>query len=813
MALASVLLNCSKHTFEGSKRELPSHSVPFTYSWVTDQYSTCTKQCGGGTQTRSLSCVRSTDNATVSNAHCSASTKPQTERACNTQACPTYNWKPNSNSYSSCTKQCGGGTQTRSLSCIRSTDNATVSNAHCSASTKPQTERACNTQTCPTYNWKPNSYSSCTKQCGGGTQTRSLSCIRSTDNATVSNAHCSASTKPQTERACNTQVCPTYNWKPNSYFSCTKQCGGGTQTRSLSCIRSTDNATVANRHCSASTKPQTERACNTQVCPTYNWKPNSYSSCTKQCGGGTQTRSLSCIRSTDNATVANRRCSASTKPQIERACNTQACPPTYNWKPSSYSSCTKQCGGGTQTRSLSCIRSTDNATVANARCSASTKPQTERACNTNACPPTYNWKPSSYSSCTKQCGGGTQTRSLSCIRSTDNATVANTRCSASTKPQTERVCNTNACPPTYNWKPNSYSSCTKQCGGGTQTRSLSCIRSTDNATVANAHCSASAKPQIERVCNTQAATRKTLYKKLTATEDTTNNQLDMLLVIDDSGSMYDDSSRLAAKLNGFVNKLKNSGIDWQMCVTTTSAEDYQNDILGIRKGNYGRPISWRGGNSGYILKRNSGDLNQIFIDTIDYLYHPRYVGGVRIGGSFTEEGIKAMNLSVQDNSRSRCYRDKAALSVILISDENENQHTTINSHLKTPQSFIQTVKDNFSPGKRLTVNSIVVKDELCKKQQGTATIGQEYITLSNLTGGSVQSICQSDYSIALNDIHNKIDQSLSGLPLACVPTSKPTVTVDYRAYTHVTVSGNQLFFNPIVQGPATIRGSYFCCGQ
>ena len=501
MALASVLLNCSKHTFEESKRELPSHSVPFTYSWVTDQYSTCTKQCGGGTQTRSLSCIRSTDNATVSNAHCSASTKPQTERACNTQVCPTYNWKPNS--YSSCTKQCGGGTQTRSLSCIRSTDNATVSNAHCSASTKPQTERACNTQVCPTYNWKPNSYSSCTKQCGGGTQTRSLSCIRSTDNATVSNAHCSASTKPQTERACNTQVCPTYNWKPNSYFSCTKQCGGGTQTRSLSCIRSTDNATVANRHCSASTKPQTERACNTQACPTYNWKPNSYFSCTKQCGGGIQTRSLSCIRSTDNATVANRHCSASTKPQTERACNTQACP-TYNWKPNSYSSCTKQCGGGTQTRSLSCIRSTDNATVANARCSASTKPQIERACNTNACPPTYNWKPNSYSSCTKQCGGGTQTRSLSCIRSTDNATVPNAHCSASAKPQIERACNTNACPPTYNWKPSSYSSCTKQCGGGTQTRSLSCIRSTDNATVANTRCSASTKPQTERTCNTNA---------------------------------------------------------------------------------------------------------------------------------------------------------------------------------------------------------------------------------------------------------------------------------------------------------------------
>ena len=378
--------------------------------------------------------------------------------------------------------------------------------------------------------------------------------------------------------------------------------------------------------------------------------------------------------------------------------------------------------------------------------------------------------------------------------------------------ESKRDLSSHSVPFTYNWKLSSYSTCNKQCGGGVQTRSLSCIKSTDNLPVSHEFCSDSTKPQTKRACNTQAATRKTFTKTLTATEDTTNNQLDMLLVIDDSGSMYDDSSRLAAKLNGFVNKLKNSGIDWQMCVTTTSAED----IGSYLKGDNGRPIQWQGGNSGYILKRNSGNLNQIFIDTIDYLYDPnsRYVGGVLTGGSIIEEGIKAMNLSVQDNSRSRCYRNKAALSVILISDEdNKDQFTTINSHLKTPQSFIQTVKDNFSPGKRLTVNSIVVKDELCKKQQGTA-IGHGYITLSNLTRGSVQSICQSDYSIALNDIHKKIDQSLSGLSLACVPTSKPTVTVDYRDYTpYVTVSGNQLFFTPIVQGPATIRGSYFCCGQ
>ena len=128
---------------------------------------------------------------------------------------------------------------------------------------------------------------------------------------------------------------------------------------------------------------------------------------------------------------------------------------------------------------------------------------------------------------------------------------------------------------------------------------------------------------------------------------------------------------------------------------------------------------------------------------------------------------------------------------------------------KTPQSFIQTVKDNFSPGKRLTVNSIVKTNSLSPG----FPIGHEYIKLSNLTGGSVQDIGLNDYTIALDDIYKKINQSLSRFLLSCLPTSKPTVTVDDRDYPHVTVGGNQFFFNPVVEGPATICGSYFCCGQ
>ena len=398
--------------------------------------------------------------------------------------------------------------------------------------------------------------------------------------------------------------------------------------------------------------------------------------------------------------------------------------------------------------------------------------------------------------------------------------------------ESKRESSSHSVPFTYSWVTDQYSTCNKQCGGGTQTRSLSCIRSTDNSAVSNGLCNALTKPQTQKSCNTQVCpskcTKKTFTKKLIATEDTTTNnkQLDMLLVISDWGTMHRLSSKLATRLAGFANRLKNSNIDWQMCLTPASVESLElpsNSPFTGTRGYQGRPILWQGGNSGHILKKNSGNLNQIFIDTIDYLYHS-YHGSPDIPS--VQEGIKAMNLSIQNDNLYNCYRDKAALSVIVISNVDEYEYIGVDkySYLSTsPESFIQTVKNSFPLGKRLTVNSIVTTDNQCKdlhskefptlKNYGVNWIGTEYIKLSNLTGGSVQSICQSNYSIALNDIHKKIDQSLSGLPLACVPTSKPTVTVDYRDYPHVTVGGNQLFFNPAVEGPATIRGSYFCCGQ
>ena len=67
----------------------------YTYSYVTGNWGACSADCGGGTQTRTVTCQRrdattaTLDKQTVADSFCTAHglTKPATSQKCNTQSC------------------------------------------------------------------------------------------------------------------------------------------------------------------------------------------------------------------------------------------------------------------------------------------------------------------------------------------------------------------------------------------------------------------------------------------------------------------------------------------------------------------------------------------------------------------------------------------------------------------------------------------------------------------------------------------------------------------------------------------------------
>jgi hypothetical protein len=78
-----------------------------------------------------------------------------------------------------------------------------------------------------------------------------------------------------------------YNWDMSNWNECSVKCGGGIQNRSVTCKRS-DGFTVDDRFCSntihATTKPNTQQACNTQTCIVDYWHCFSLTACGTKCG-------------------------------------------------------------------------------------------------------------------------------------------------------------------------------------------------------------------------------------------------------------------------------------------------------------------------------------------------------------------------------------------------------------------------------------------------------------------------------------------------------------------------------------------------
>lgn len=312
-----------------------------------------------------------------------------------------------------------------------------------------------------------------------------------------------------------------------------------------------------------------------------------------------------------------------------------------------------------------------------------------------------------------------------------------------------------------------------------------------------------------------------------------NDKLDILLVIDDSSSMLADNQRLASRLTGFVNSLTAEGFDWQMCVTVTRAQRISTDNPNYYWGASNRWSS-NPNSPAWVLKAGTPNTVQIFTNTINQI-------GAGWAGTDDERGIKAAywhlwNGDPTKSGNSGCYRQNAGLAVIILSDEDVRSiggdqsrafyDSERNKPLETddqPQNYVDFVRSVFNTtvggvttSKRFTVNSIIVKpgDSACLAQQDAegskAHYGVHYAQLSNLTGGHVGSICDSDFSANLNYFKDSIVRSQASVPLRCTPLGPVTVNVSPNYSYTTTVQGSLLVFNPQVPAGSTVTLQYTC---
>lgn len=298
------------------------------------------------------------------------------------------------------------------------------------------------------------------------------------------------------------------------------------------------------------------------------------------------------------------------------------------------------------------------------------------------------------------------------------------------------------------------------------------------------------------------------------------NKVDIILVVDNSSSMTADNLKLADRLSAFVTQLESSAIDWQMCLTVTSAIPYNNYNY------FGMSIDWSDytGEKTWILKKGTANLPTIFRNTM--------LNKLSIGAKDTndERGIKAAYWHASYKDYNLCYRQDAALAHIIISDEDErsiggvvadkyyDSETQALEADDEPANLVQKIKDVFGTSKRVRSNTIIVKpnDSNClstQDAQGTkAHYGRKYSELSSLTGGGVGSICDDNYSSNLQYFNEVIDDSLAAMPLECNPYNNAVSVNITPAQGNITttVQGQSLVFSPNVTAGSTIVANYKC---
>lgn len=265
-----------------------------------------------------------------------------------------------------------------------------------------------------------------------------------------------------------------------------------------------------------------------------------------------------------------------------------------------------------------------------------------------------------------------------------------------------------------------------------------------------------------------------------------NNKLDIILVIDNSGSMKDDSEKLASRLEGFIQNLSSSSIDWQACITTTD--------VGATSG---KSLKWKTGNGKVVINKMDANLSAIFADTIASFFES--------SGNGDERGVYALRKNLESISGSGCYRQGSLVSTIILSDEDERSVGEDKNYYKflvdsqqvgqseldkqfkgltdvdLPANYIADFRAKL-PYNRLISNSIVIPtgDRNCLDSQLTSNpsfYGRVYEQLSQITGGAVGSICSNDYTATLEDFADTIKQAFAQVELDCTPAHPVNVSL------------------------------------
>ena len=230
--------------------------------------------------------------------------------------------------------------------------------------------------------------------------------------------------------------------------------------------------------------------------------------------------------------------------------------------------------------------------------------------------------------------------------------------------------------------------------------------------------------------------------------DLVGGYADLLFVVDNSGSMYDDQVRLGNGFNTFINWVTQENVDLHIGITTTDM-----DAGGAQGAFVGTPT---------VLDENTPDLVNVFKNNV-------LVG---TNGSGYEQGfgpaLAALTEPLRSTVNAGFLRENAKLYVIFVTDEDDQSPLSVAEYvtglqaLKADPAMVHFTAIAAEPG-----NPCLAYD------------GLRYQELINATGGLFGSICQEDFGQTLQQLAFEVTSASGEYFLTQIPIPETiTVAVD-----------------------------------
>lgn len=268
-----------------------------------------------------------------------------------------------------------------------------------------------------------------------------------------------------------------------------------------------------------------------------------------------------------------------------------------------------------------------------------------------------------------------------------------------------------------------------------------------------------------------------------------NSKIDILWVIDNSGSMDTSQQNLSQNFPSFISGFSSRGLDFHMGVVATDTfialPSMTSIYNGLPSNNYlkSQPqANWAGLRDGGYISGSLTHSGFFILDSLTPNINSVFVTNAMqgISGLGDERPLQSMRVALESPLNAGLVRPNSYLAVISLTDEDdfshdgtaylENQYSnpalhTIDSYVATLESVTQTTLSQH----RFAFHSIAIQDTTCRNQLGSGRkIGVRVNAMADATAGTKLSLC-GDFATQLSLLANNIIELAHQFYLSTVP--------------------------------------------